>query len=425
MTSLAAETTGLQEAWSPSRGRTQPDARTGPKSAICEEATQVCAEQYGKSLRAIVLTGSLAREEATFVEEANGWSLLGDVDLLLIFSAHTALPSRAATILLCRRIEERLRPRGVQAQITVHACNPNYLCKLRPHIFAYELRRCGQVVWGEPHVLSLIPDFSPADIPLEDAWRLLCNRMIELLEVAVELKGRPEALPRAVYYRTAKLFLDEATSFLLFAGAYQPSYRERAQSLRRLAENQAEAQERPFDLPRFAQRVIGCTRSKLTGAEEQGASWAFWDEAVGYAQLLWRWELHRLTGGGAPVGDRELMKRWMRLQPPYQRARGWLHVLRSLGWDRSRRQRKRWGKRAWQASPRLCVYAAASELFFRLPTLLSPASPTPWAEANWQELHSWLPAVKDPIEVEESLSWRRLVADIVWNYREFLEGTRA
>ena len=40
------------------------------KIAICEQTQDYCLQKYGRRLRAIVLTGSLAREEATVVREA-------------------------------------------------------------------------------------------------------------------------------------------------------------------------------------------------------------------------------------------------------------------------------------------------------------------------------------------------------------------
>ena len=55
------------------------------KIAICEQTQDYCLQKYGRRLRAIVLTGSLAREEATVVREAQRCHLLGDADFLLLF----------------------------------------------------------------------------------------------------------------------------------------------------------------------------------------------------------------------------------------------------------------------------------------------------------------------------------------------------
>ena len=405
---------------------------TALRGAICEETTRLCAQQHGDLLRAIVLTGSLARDEATFVEEKEGRTLLGDAEFFLIFDERAALPPASDLDTLGRGIKDNLLRRGMRCHVTLSAVHPAYLRKLQPHIFAYELKVSGQVVWGESQVLSLIPQFLPPDIPLEDAWRLLCNRMIEQLELADELAGGSKALSPNLHYRIVKLFLDMATSFLLFVGAYAPTYRERAEKLKLLADSGPD-DAYPFSVRDFAERVAACTQFKLTGTGqssvsatlgEDGAGLVFWEEAIAYARLLWRWELARLTNTKGQVSSRELCARWMRFQPLHYRLRGWLYVLRKRGWHRSWSEWPRWARRSWRASPRYWVYAAASTLFFRLPCLLRPACQRPKTDANWEEVRGWLPMSK-PGPGNDCPSWQQLASEIVWNYHEFVMETRA
>src|SRR5207244_1226919 len=150
----------------------------------------------------------------TFVPEGEYWNLLGDGEFLLIFHARAGLPPAADLSRLCRGIEEELQRQRIRCHLSLSAAHATYLQRLKPHIFAYELRACGQVIWGEPDILSLIPSFSPADIPAEDGWRLLCNRIIEELEVVGDLAEGQEHLSRELYYCTVKLYLDMATSLL-------------------------------------------------------------------------------------------------------------------------------------------------------------------------------------------------------------------
>src|SRR5690242_4138408 len=51
---------------------------------IGEETVRLCLEKCEK-LGAIILTGSLARGEATFVQEKTGWRVLGDADFFLVY----------------------------------------------------------------------------------------------------------------------------------------------------------------------------------------------------------------------------------------------------------------------------------------------------------------------------------------------------
>ena len=433
MDAQTSVTTDLQVTPTPLNPIGPSGATSAPHTIICKEAQRAFTEQYGGSLQAIVLTGSLARDEATWVEQVNRRELLSDAEFLLIFHPTAALPAALHLDALRQNLEANLLQRGIACHVGLSAAHLTYLRNLRPAIFAYELRVCGQVVYGDAQTLSLIPAFSPADLPLEDAWRLLCNRMIEQLEVADQLLNRRDSLPRSVFYRTVKLYLDMATSFLVFAGAYEPSYRQRAEKLAQLAAEEISEDRLPFPLAKFAERVTACTEIKLNASRPSGPSapaadsnfgFTFWEEAVEYARLLWRWELANLTGTKTPSPNGDLLSRWIQRQRLAQRLRGWLYVVRKQGWHRSWRNWPRWARHAWGASPRYRIYAAASELFFQLPLLLQAPGQGPQA-VDWDEIGSRLPVRWAPPDCPGSVPWRGLAADVVRNYHEFLEDTKS
>src|SRR6266446_70550 len=305
------------------------------QEAICEAAVQSAVASYGDKLKAVVLTGSLARHEGTFFREGDCWVQFGGSEFLLVFEEKAKLPLPEDLFVVQETIESELLRHGLKCRVSLAAVLPTYLRRLQPHIFAYELLTCGRVLWGEP-VISLIPRFSSAAIPLEDAWRLLCNRMIELLEVSVGITDELREVPKEVFYQSVKLYIDMGTSFLVFAGGYEPTYAGRAEKMRSLQAQSGTANSCPLNLVRFAERVIACTQFKLSGAEklhlsnlhEQPGSLALWREAIANAHSLWSWELSQLTGTKVTLTDRELMDRWMRKQPLREQLRGWLYVLR-------------------------------------------------------------------------------------------------
>jgi len=367
------------------------------------------------NLRSIILTGSLARDEGTFERDQQGWKLLGDVELLLVFHRTAALPPEERVGTVCRSIESALALRGLAARIGLSAVSPQYLLSLEPDIFAYELLACGRVIWGDSEVLALIPDISPADLRLEDAWRLLQNRIAEQLDLLAE-PARLRALSQRARYHTAKLYLDLGTSLLVFAGAYAPTYRERTENLCCLAGPPAVGTGWPFPLAPFAERVAACCRYKVSPEENDPPGWELWLEVVDYARRLSRWELGRLTGSGPDLGDDAVWQRWLRMQNPWRRLRGWLYVARQQGWFRSWRRWPRWCRLAWRSSPRHLVYRASSELFFALPDLLAGA------------IRRSEPAFPLPIEPSpdsDAPPWRRLAFAVVRNYRLFVEDTRS
>jgi hypothetical protein len=326
--------------------------------------------------------------------------------------------------------------RGILCHISFGVCRSDYFRKLRPAIFSYELRNRGVVILGDLRILSFIPNFPASEIPLEDAWRLVCNRIAEQFDVIDSKFERGKPLPLALFYRTVKLYLDLATSLLLFAGEYAPSYSERALKLKALACSGSCESQSPFDLHTFSETVDACTSWKISGEaagvldiegiDESGPRFAFWEGAVATTRLILRWELERLTHTHREISIEALMKRWMRRQLPHRRLRGWLYVLREQGWHRSWRQWPRWAKLAWRASPRFWVYAAASQLFFSLPNLMKARQEGLEADVDCQELQSCLPMrFRATSASNDPRMWLRLVAEIAWNYHHFLEGTRA
>ena len=398
-------------------------AEAGFEMVISAATTAACVRAFGKQLRGIVLTGSLARKEATFVPGRDGWTARGDAEFFVVFHQQCSLPEVGFMESVRREVERTLVDNGIRCPIDLSSVHPSYLCGLPPSIMAYELRECGKVVWGDRELLSTIPPFPATAILLEDAWRLLCNRMVEFLGITADLLQPDRPLSPPGFYRTVKLYLDIATSFLLFAGQYEPTYAGRAARLRLLAARLCPALEPPFPLGAFAERIEFCMAFKLGGQDmaalQESQVGTFWRDAVQYAHSLWRWELRQLTRSADGLEDRELMRAWMRRQPVYRRVRGWLRVVRDCDWRRSCCAWPRWLVLASQASPRYWVYAAGGEIFFRL----SDAGKL--ADLNAHSICRWLPLMPHKRPVDSEVLWVKASAAVLSNYQSFIAATRA
>lgn len=396
------------------------------RRVICEETCRVLSELFGSGLRAVILTGSLSREEATMLAKDGGWQFLSDAEFLVLFHERFRLPSAADMLSAGTQAEAALAERNVQCHISSSACHVDYLSDLRPHIFAYELHECGDVVWGDRSVLQSIRGFSTADIPLEDGWRLLSNRMVEHVEGFAAWERFSPGIQGKSFYNTVKLCLDAATSLLLFAGCYEPTYRRRAERLRELSRDQNEIQKLslPFSLQEFAELVSFCTSRKLSPERESWneAPWAFWEKAVGCAAQLWDWELARMTGISTPLSSEELMAHWTKSQSLIRNLRGWSYVLRRSPWQASLVSWPRWSWQALQGSPRYRVYAEARALFGRLPAIRKQESEGDSVSSEPAFRDSQLPLA---LGGKKRAGWRRLALEIGWNYHHFLEDTRA
>lgn len=390
------------------------DCRTEAEEAVVAGVAGACACERG--LIAAVLTGSMARNEATVVPGPAGCTrVLGDAEFLLVYGRDAGLPAAAKLREAARRVEALLERRGVLCPVDLAAVHPAYLRELPPAIFTFELRQCGRVVWGDKNILDAIPTFGAEDIPLEDGFTLLCNRMVEQMAA---LCAEPTSGPRSEHlrYSLLKLYLDMGTSLALFAGCFVPGYRGRSDRLAALAK---EPRSWPFPPAPFAARVAECTEWKLNAAlPPTGSERALLVQAVASARALWRWELGILTGAAdAEATDESLWRRWMRAQTLDARARGWAYALRTAGWWKGRRYWRRWLWRAGQGSPRRWIYGAASQLFFQVPALLDGAV----TELPLSEWARYLPIPGD----SAATSWRDLGMALSANYKQFLVGTRS
>jgi hypothetical protein len=380
------------------------------KTLIVTESSRLWAAA-GHEARAIVLTGSMSRGEATLKRDGAGWHVLGDATFLVIFDG----PVRLRVVELEREIERSLLARGIRCKIVVVTSTTANLRNMRPHIYAYELRERGVVVWGDKEALRLIPRFTASEIPEEDGWWLLCNRMIEQLQSAAEADSFDDDC-MAVRYRIAKLYLAMAACYLLAIGQYAPSYRDRAARLQKLAASD-DAPPAPIPLERLSRFVSQCTELKLQG-ETVGAPNQFprWRDAVLDSEMLWCWALSRILGLNPSFSRTDLLAAVAARQPIFARTKGWVRAayVRPSAFCR---YWLRWARLACSMSPRYLVYDVASELFFSAPT---PDAITPRELAA---MATRLPL--PPSEADQQLSWRAVATLVAHNFHVLLSSSRS
>ncbi len=381
------------------------------RQIIVSESSRLCAAAVGDCARAIVLTGSMSRGETTLKRDGAIWRVLGDATFLVVSDD----PIELRVVELEQKIERALLHLGVKCKIVVVTATTASLRKMRPHIYAYELRERGIVVWGDKEVLRQMPRFTAADIPTEDGWWLLCNRMIEQLESAAKEPALDDNCT-AVRYRIAKLYLAMAACYLLAVGRYEPSYRDRAARLRELAQSDS-ALPSPIPLQRFSDFVSICTELKLQGElSEATCEVPRWSDAVSDAETLWRWIVARISGVNCTSSRTDLLAAMGRRQPIFARAKGWLRAVyvhpAVFG-----QHCLRWTHLACDGSPRYLVYGAASELLFggSAPSALTPGELTAIAAR--------LPLA--PPNKGQQLSWADAANLVAHNFHALLESTRS
>lgn len=381
------------------------------KTFIAVEGARVCARAIGYKARSIVLTGSLSRGEATLERDGMGWRVLGDATFLVIHPR----PANLRTSQIEAEIESFLASHGITCKIVVVTSTPYALRKMKPQIYAFELRERGIVVWGDQSVLDLMPRFKAAQIPIEDGWWFLSNRMIEQLESATKAKDHPDS-DGGIRYRIAKLYLSMAACYLLAIGQYEPSYQDRARRLGELAESPI-PHPSPIPLQRFARLVSECTYLKLHG-DTAGELDQFpqWRDATSDAEALWLWMLARMVNSNPTISRSELIAILAKRQQWLARAKGWVRaaVVHPAVFRNSWR---RWVRLACLGSPRYLVYGAASDLFFHSG---DTGTVTPGE----------LAAIADRLPVrfcegDRQLTWCGVASMIADNFHRFVESTRS
>src|SRR6185437_1854771 len=334
-----SDTLGGQDARTGSTERARIETQSALREHISKIAAAVFKDTVAKSLRALVLTGSLARGEAGFDIHEGRCKVRGDSEFLVVLTDVAADPSASRKRAIIEALHEQLRLAGIDCLVSVGFVRAQYFASIQPHIFGYELKTCGVVVTGDTGILSLIPPFSCRDVPLEDGWQLLCNRIIEFIEYAHEWIQKPQNVSAEGRYRLIKLYLDMATSFLLFEAAYEPTYAGRAAKLQILADTtEGQIEPHPLPLRDFSDLVCLCTEFKIScnlngdGSADPVMVKITTREsllgAVDLAHSLWRWELSKLAGISQELDDSQMMDQWMKLQPISRRLPGWAYVLR-------------------------------------------------------------------------------------------------
>lgn len=377
---------------------------------IVSEGARLCARVVGDKARAIILTGSLSRSEATLKRDGSGWRALGDATFLVIFDE----AANVNTSEIETEIESYLISQKVQCKIVVVTSTASALSKMKPHIYAYELRERGIVVWGDPSVLDLMPRFTAAEIPMEDGWWFLCNRIIEQLETAAKANESHDT-DAGVRYRIAKLYLSMAACYLLAIGQYEPSYQDRAQRLRELAASSIPPLS-PISLQRFSQLVSECTLLKVQG-ETTGAFGEFpqWRDAVSDAESVWRWTLSHMLGVNPSSSRAELLNLLAKQQSMLARAKGWVRAA-AMHPRVFCRSWFRWTRLACNASPRYLVYGAAGDLFF------NPQEGDAVTPDQLVAIAAKLPLTR--FNGDQQLTWRTVAMMIADNFHGLVESTR-
>ena len=140
-----------------------------------------------KNIISIYLTGSVARNTATFIEKNEEFYLQSDLDFVVICSPKIILKSLLKIKPLSNKITEKLRKEKLLSHVSISVITESTLKNMLPTIFYQDFSNNGKLVYGRD-LKEIFPKYKTKDIPSKDIYRLIFNRMTELLAALVNSK---------------------------------------------------------------------------------------------------------------------------------------------------------------------------------------------------------------------------------------------
>ena len=245
------------------------------------------------------------------------------------------------------------------------------------------------------------------------------HRIIELIATIAACDLAAHRCSPQLEYALVKLYLDMASSFLIFLDRYQATYSTRLAELRKpIVEHRGPP---GFDQKAFCDRVSKCTVRKLGDGPFQPEETAILlEDAIGYARELWFWETNLLCGSPRYVPVAEIIAAMGRRQTYTEKQRAWISLVRRSGVAATVRHALRWTRLCRLATPRYLVYGASFQLFCAVPEFLAATHSSP-DFVDLAEICAPLPVL--PEEPAHTLDWSYLAAHTNWCYQRFLIGT--
>jgi hypothetical protein len=290
---------------------------------------------------ALILTGSAARDEATFLHTRSGTVWLSDMEFVVIIpDSVSGAKENTELSRLAARLEQSLREQGTTVSLDLEPTHEQSIGLLPRNLFGYEFRVHGKQLFGARDYLNELPTFTWREIPLEDAWRLLSNRMVEWLNF--ESKRSSLSAPEQ-FYRLTKQYLDLVTSLTLVAGCYSDRYETRALAVAGMEEWLSEKLKNVrvkslldgaalawrFKVQPSAPEYLwlqDCEPGDFTtGLKRAGWAWMA-DDLLAIHSAIWDWELAALSGV-QPQSPEDMLHAIRKVYGGRQWLRGWARLV--------------------------------------------------------------------------------------------------
>jgi hypothetical protein len=138
-----------------------------------------------KNIISVILTGSVARNQATYRYVKGKLALESDLDLVVVVKYVAIIKSFILIKCLSKKVTSDLVKRGlIVSHVSFSVTTEKALLHSGPSIFYQDLSVNGKVIFGKD-IRSSFRSYKINKIPIQDLYRLLFNRMVESLEALV------------------------------------------------------------------------------------------------------------------------------------------------------------------------------------------------------------------------------------------------
>ncbi len=219
-----------------------------------------------KDVVSVMAIGGLGRGEGSFIYENKKFKPLNDYDIYLITKKKTSflklkkISKRAGKKIMKSNFSFSRSSSLMEFYVDLRNMTLDEMKKVEPMLKYYEIRESAKIVYGRD-VRKDMPNFSLDEIPLEEGFRFLMNRMSLLIESFNTGKLEDFKTRKTIIYYIGKNYLTAAESLLLLNKKFKASYEKRSKVLRKCYKE--DFKKLAKKLPNLHLRVEKFTKNKL------------------------------------------------------------------------------------------------------------------------------------------------------------------
>lgn len=194
-----------------------------------DRCAELLVDRAGKNrVKGILLSGSFSLGEGSISFDSGSPTLLSDIDLLVVVESldiHYRLLKIKQE--LSEACEMLFLKTSFMGHIDIGVVMLEEFKSFPRSPGSYDMRRYGVVLFGNPFIPKLLPDFGSDGISGREGVRLLENRIASLLGAYPSKEISSVNEQYRFLYQIAKAYMDILTAGLCVAGCYVPGYEKR------------------------------------------------------------------------------------------------------------------------------------------------------------------------------------------------------